>query len=238
VHAGEGGQPQGIREAFEVLGAQRIGHGTTLLEDPAVVDLVRERQVTIEACPTSNVHTGVIRSVAEHPLPRWLDAANRALADKRVWTGCDRPPAIRERLPFVEGRLARLDSPAARERAALDAVLDLLPGLDPRAEEGGISVAAVPLAAYDTALAQTVIIAAARRAGFPVGPARADRARRLAAAGASGREIPLGRGWRAEVSFGRLLIVRSTPEPGRTTNGPRPRRQASARSRRWPARSA
>lgn len=77
VHAGEGRPPQEIRDAIEQLGAQRIGHGTTLLEDPAVVDLVRERQVTLEACPTSNVHTGVIGSVAEHPLPRWLDAGVR-----------------------------------------------------------------------------------------------------------------------------------------------------------------
>ena len=73
VHAGEGRPPAEIREAVEVLGAQRIGHGTTLLDDPSVVDLVLERGVTIEACPTSNVHTGVIDSVAAHPIARWLD---------------------------------------------------------------------------------------------------------------------------------------------------------------------
>lgn len=77
VHAGEGRPAREIRDAIELLGAQRIGHGTTLLEDPAVLDLVRERQVTLEACPTSNVHTGVIGSVAEHPLPRWLNAGVR-----------------------------------------------------------------------------------------------------------------------------------------------------------------
>lgn len=72
VHAGEGRPPAEIRAAIELLGAQRIGHGTTVLDDPAVADLVRERGVVLEACPTSNVHTGVIRAVAEHPLPRWL----------------------------------------------------------------------------------------------------------------------------------------------------------------------
>jgi adenosine deaminase len=77
VHAGEGRPAQEIREAVDLLLAQRIGHGTTLLSDPSVVDLVRERQVTIEACPTSNVHTGVIGSVSEHPLPRWLEAGVR-----------------------------------------------------------------------------------------------------------------------------------------------------------------
>ncbi len=71
VHAGEGRPPAEIRVAIEVLGARRIGHGTTLLDDPAVVDLVLDRDVLIEACPTSNVHTGVIPSIAAHPLARW-----------------------------------------------------------------------------------------------------------------------------------------------------------------------
>jgi adenosine deaminase len=78
VHAGEGRPPAEIRAAIELLGAQRIGHATTLLDDPAVVDLVGERRVTLEACPTSNVHTGVIAEVAAHPLPRWLAAGLRA----------------------------------------------------------------------------------------------------------------------------------------------------------------
>ena len=78
VHAGEGRPPAEIRVAIEELGAQRIGHGTTLLDDPAVLDLVREQGITIEACPTSNVHTGVVERVADHPLPRWLERGVRA----------------------------------------------------------------------------------------------------------------------------------------------------------------
>ncbi|MBL8923379.1 MAG: hypothetical protein JNJ54_31290 [Myxococcaceae bacterium] len=72
VHAGEGRPAQEIRVAIEALHAQRIGHGSTLLDDARLVDLVLERGVTIEACPTSNVHTGVFPSVAAHPLARWL----------------------------------------------------------------------------------------------------------------------------------------------------------------------
>ena len=72
VHAGEGRPPGEIRTAVETLHAQRIGHGTTLLDDPDVVDLLLKRGITVEACPTSNVHTGVIPDVASHPLPRWL----------------------------------------------------------------------------------------------------------------------------------------------------------------------
>jgi adenosine deaminase len=78
VHAGEGRPAAEIRTAIEALGAQRIGHGTTLLSDPRIVDLVIERGVTIEACPTSNVHTGVIAAVSEHPIARWLEAGVRA----------------------------------------------------------------------------------------------------------------------------------------------------------------
>jgi len=78
VHAAEGRPPEEIRMAIEQLAAQRIGHGTTLLSDPRIVALVLEREVTIEACPTSNVHTGAIPSVAAHPLAKWLDAGVRA----------------------------------------------------------------------------------------------------------------------------------------------------------------
>jgi len=77
VHAGEGRPPDEIRTAIELCHARRIGHGTTLLQDPRVLDLVLERGVTIEACPTSNVHTGVIAHTAEHPLPKWLAAGVR-----------------------------------------------------------------------------------------------------------------------------------------------------------------
>jgi len=78
VHAGEGRPPREIHDAITLLAAQRIGHGTTLLEDPAVLDLVLERQVTIEACVTSNWHTGAIPSLDAHPLGRWLARGVRA----------------------------------------------------------------------------------------------------------------------------------------------------------------
>ena len=70
--------PDEIRVAIQELKAERIGHGTTLLDDPSVAELVRESAVTIEACPTSNVHTGVIPSVAAHPIGRWLDMGIKA----------------------------------------------------------------------------------------------------------------------------------------------------------------
>jgi adenosine deaminase len=78
VHAGEGRPAAEIRVAIERLGAERIGHGTTLLEDASVLALVLERGVTIEACPTSNVHTGAIVVIEDHPLARWLERGVKA----------------------------------------------------------------------------------------------------------------------------------------------------------------
>lgn len=91
VHAAEGRPPGEIRTAIEVLHAQRIGHGTTLMDDAEVVDLVLHRGVTIEACPTSNVHTGVIPDVTSHPLPRWLKAGVRVCvcADNTFFSATD-----------------------------------------------------------------------------------------------------------------------------------------------------
>jgi adenosine deaminase len=78
VHASEGRPPHETRMAIEVLHVQRVGHATTLLDDNLVLDLVLKHQVTLEACPTSNVHTGAIDSVLRHPLPLWLQRGVQA----------------------------------------------------------------------------------------------------------------------------------------------------------------
>ncbi len=78
VHAGEGQPASQIKTAIELLGAQRIGHGCSLLDDPDLLELVLAKGVTIEACPTSNTHTDVFDSIDQHPLPRWLSLGVRA----------------------------------------------------------------------------------------------------------------------------------------------------------------
>lgn len=109
VHAGEGRPPEEIRFAIEELGAQRIGHGTTLLDDPAVVDLVRERGVVIEACLSSNLHTGVIPAIDAHPLPRWMALGVRACvcADNTLFSATDvrRELALARALPGMTDEL-------------------------------------------------------------------------------------------------------------------------------------
>jgi len=74
AHAGEACGPESVRKAAELLGAERIGHGLTAARDPAVLALLRERQIPLEVCLTSNVATGVLARIEDHPLPRFLEA--------------------------------------------------------------------------------------------------------------------------------------------------------------------
>ncbi len=68
AHAGEAAGAQSVRDAVEILGAERIGHGVRALEDRAVVDLLRRNAIPLECAPTSNALTGVVGANAEHPL--------------------------------------------------------------------------------------------------------------------------------------------------------------------------
>ena len=79
IHAGEAFGLPSIWEALQVCGAERLGHGVRIIDDITVDDtgrprlgrlasLVRDRRVPLEMCPTSNVHTGVAPSVAQHPI--------------------------------------------------------------------------------------------------------------------------------------------------------------------------
>lgn len=68
VHAGEWDGADNVREAIEVLEADRIGHGVRAVEDSRVVQLVRERGITLEVCPTSNMQSGVVAHLQHHPL--------------------------------------------------------------------------------------------------------------------------------------------------------------------------
>jgi len=74
AHAGEVSGPESVRQAVEALGAERIGHGLTAARDPAVLALLRDRRIPLEVCLTSNVATGVLRRVEDHPLLQFLDA--------------------------------------------------------------------------------------------------------------------------------------------------------------------
>ena len=72
-HAGEGDGARSIDEALHVCGAQRIGHGTRLGEDSALLAEVIERKIPLEMCLTSNLHTHTVAAMADHPFKRYLE---------------------------------------------------------------------------------------------------------------------------------------------------------------------
>lgn len=74
VHAGETAGPESIRDAVELLGAERIGHGLTAAQDANVMAMLRERKIPLEVCPTSNVSTGCIPRIEDHPLPKFIES--------------------------------------------------------------------------------------------------------------------------------------------------------------------
>ncbi|HEV3421542.1 MAG TPA: adenosine deaminase [Candidatus Acidoferrum sp.] len=76
MHAGEIGGPEMIREAIEILGVERIGHGIAAIRDPALMEMLAERGIPLEICPASNLRTGALGvqlrkdvvTMEEHPL--------------------------------------------------------------------------------------------------------------------------------------------------------------------------
>jgi aminodeoxyfutalosine deaminase len=73
-HAGEADGPESIWGAIRSLKAERIGHGIRAIDDPALVAFLREQQIPLEICPTSNVCTGIVPSIAAHPIRKLFNA--------------------------------------------------------------------------------------------------------------------------------------------------------------------
>lgn len=70
VHAGESSGPEGVRDAIELLGADRIDHGVRAIEDPDLVGLLADRRIPLGICPTSNLKLGVYAAIEDHPIDR------------------------------------------------------------------------------------------------------------------------------------------------------------------------
>lgn len=77
VHAGEAAGPENVRTSIQDLGAERIGHGVRTWQDAMVEQLVRQMGIPLELCPTSNVQTGAVGRMQDHPLKRYFDQGMR-----------------------------------------------------------------------------------------------------------------------------------------------------------------
>lgn len=128
-HAGETEGADSVRQAVVDLGAARIGHGVRCLEDPDVVRLLREREIMLEVCPTSNDLLQVVERIEDHPLPALIDAGLRVClnTDDPGWFATD---LVHE----LEVATEVFDVPLERHRAMqLDAVAASFMSAEPAA---------------------------------------------------------------------------------------------------------
>jgi len=73
AHAGEAAGPESIWDAINYLKVEHIGHGITARQDPKLIAYLRKRGIAVEMCPTSNLRTGVIPSLQNHPIKTFFD---------------------------------------------------------------------------------------------------------------------------------------------------------------------
>jgi aminodeoxyfutalosine deaminase len=119
-HAGETTGPQTVWDAVNLLGAERIGHGTSAAEDPELLAHLAATGIPLEVCPSSNVATRAVATLAEHPIGAFRDAG------VVVTVNSDDPPMFGTTLNReyeVAADLLGLDEQGVRDlaKAAVDA---------------------------------------------------------------------------------------------------------------------
>ncbi|ETI67217.1 adenosine deaminase [Neobacillus vireti] len=96
IHAGETGIGKNVLEAVELLEAERIGHGVFIKDCAAAYDIVKEKQIVLEMCPTSNVQTKAVNQFSEHPIYHFhqdgikvtINTDNRTVSDTTMAKEC------------------------------------------------------------------------------------------------------------------------------------------------------
>ncbi|MBQ8994887.1 MAG: adenosine deaminase [Oscillospiraceae bacterium] len=113
-HAGDSQEPVEIRTAIEVFGSKRIGHGHHIINDPQLIEEAKERGVTLEICPTSNVQCLTQPSYEAHPIKRLFDMGLHVTVntDNPVIAGVtveDEYDHLKESLGFTDKELVRMN---------------------------------------------------------------------------------------------------------------------------------
>ena len=151
AHAGEMGGTQAVRDAIEILGAERIGHGIAAIHDESLMNLLIERQIPLEICPTSNLRTGALAK---------LLARNAATDARATQSLSDRSPSSK-----LGGRSFGSDiNPSGTSRASAPEGSPTKPGAEPRLEDHPLAQfiargIPVTLASDDPALFRTTLLA-------------------------------------------------------------------------------
>ncbi len=86
VHAGEWDGPEKIRDAISLLHPTRLGHGVRSIEDPSLVELIKDLDIVLETCPTSNIATKIYENYEEHPVKKLFDQ------NVKITVNSDDPP--------------------------------------------------------------------------------------------------------------------------------------------------
>ena len=86
VHAGEWDGPEKIYDAINLLHPKRLGHGVRSIEEPALVEKIKELDIVLETCPTSNIATKIYKSYQDHPVKKLFDE------DVKITVNSDDPP--------------------------------------------------------------------------------------------------------------------------------------------------
>ncbi|MEH7375925.1 adenosine deaminase [Neobacillus drentensis] len=97
IHAGETGIGKNVLEAVELLGAERIGHGVFIKDCAEAYNIVKEKHVVLEMCPTSNVQTKAVGQFSEHPIYQFhkdgikvtVNTDNRTVSDTTMSNECN-----------------------------------------------------------------------------------------------------------------------------------------------------
>ncbi|MEU0988051.1 adenosine deaminase [Streptomyces sp. NPDC056500] len=113
-HAGETTGPQTIWDSIRHLGAERIGHGTSAVQDPALLAHLAEHRIPLEVCPTSNIATRAVLDLEQHPIRQMVEAG------VLVTVNSDDPPMFGTDLNTeyaVAARLLDLDEHGVAELA-------------------------------------------------------------------------------------------------------------------------
>lgn len=100
-HAGEWRGPQEVADAVQGLGVARIGHGVRAIEDLAVVDMLAEKEITLEVCPGSNVFLGVYERLSDHPIQKLRERG------VKVTVSTDDPPFFHSTMNLEYANLAQ-----------------------------------------------------------------------------------------------------------------------------------
>lgn len=151
------------------------------------------------------------RYLDERGITPWADPANSDPRHLRSWLRHVIVPEVERRIPGATPRLLRLGRHAARTRLAWDQARATLPGLDQQRESGRVSVAASLLRDYRSPLRHEILAALGRRIGVLVGERRCRAIDRLLFSARGTGTVDVGRCYRAELAFGRLVFLRVAP---------------------------